>query len=129
MPQTRESGNRARSFGYRMAEQVANILGAILTNPGRSNEAMWNNRRILIKSAHHGVPEIGATVATLGRVDAIIAALQDQDGDYTLYELVPGWFQSVMKPSRSPRAPHVMMVSCGKVREAGKMVGRVEGVL
>ena len=125
MPQNRDSGDRARKWGYYMAQKVANHLGATLTNSGRSNEAIWNNRRILIKSAHYGVPEIGATVATLGRVDAIIAALQDQDEDYTLYEVTPSWFKSKMNLSRSPKASHVMMVRCSKVCEVGKVVGRI----
>ena len=122
MPQDRDSGDRARKWGYNMAQEVANHLGATLTNLGRSNEAIWNNRRILIKSAHYGVPEIGATVATLGRVDAIIAALQDKDKAYTLYEVTPAWFRSKMNPSRSPKASHVMMVRCAEVRSAGKML-------
>jgi len=127
MPQDRESGNRARMWGLRMAQIVANHLGATLINPGRSNEAMWNNRRILIKSAHHGDPQIGATPATIDRVDVIIAALQDSDGDYTLYKVTPVWFRQEMSPSRSPKASHVMMVRCVTVREAGEMLGRIRG--
>lgn len=126
MPQDRDSGDRARKWGYYMAQKVANYLGASLINPKRSNEATWENRRILIKSAHYGDPEIGATPATLDRVDAIIAALQDQDKGYTIYEVVPAWFRQEMKPSRSPRASHVMMVRCARVCEAGKVRGRIE---
>jgi len=125
MPQDRDSGDRARKWGYDMAQKVANHLGAILTNPQRSNEAIWNNRRILIKSANYGVPQIGATLATLDRVEAIIAALQDKDRAYTLYEVTPSWFRPRMNPSRSPKASHVMMVKCAEVRGAGKILGRI----
>ena len=40
MPQDRDSGERARKFGYYMAQKVANHLGATLINPSRSNEAI-----------------------------------------------------------------------------------------
>jgi len=125
MPQNRNSGDRARKWGYAMAQKLANHLGATLMNPKQSNEAIWNNRRILIKSAHFGVPEIGATTATLDRVEAIIAALQEEDGGYTLYEVEPTWFRQNMKPSRSTRASHDMMGRCSKEREVGKVVGRI----
>lgn len=125
MPQDRETGDRARKWGYCMAQEVANHLGATLINPKRSNEAIWKNRRILIKSAHCGVSQIGATPATLNRIDAIIAALQDKDRDYTLYEVTPDWFRQEMKPSRSSGASHLMMVQCAKVRKDGKKLGRM----
>jgi hypothetical protein len=126
MPQDRESGDRARRWGYENARNVAAHLGATLINPGRSNEATWNHRRILIKSARYGVPEIGATLATLGRVEAIIAALQDGGGaSYSLYEITPAWFRQHMRQSRSSGASHVMMVRCADVRGTGWMIGRM----
>ena len=125
MPQDRESGDRARRWGFSMAQKVASHLGAKLANPGRSNEADWKGRRILIKSAHYGVNQIGATPATLNRVEAIIIALQENDKGYTLYEITPAFFASRMSPSRSPRASHVMMVSCSDVRRAGKVLERI----
>jgi len=96
-----------------------------MVNSDRSNEAIWNDRRILIKSAHYGVPQIGATPATIDRIEAIIAALQDSDNDFTLYEVAPSWFKSKMSPSRSPRASHVMMVGCADVHNAGKVLKRM----
>ena len=125
MPQDRESGDRVRKWGYENAQNVAAHLGAMLINAGLSNEATWNNRRILIKSAHYGDPEIGATPATLNRVDAIIAALQDHDNAYTLYEIAPTWFRQNMSQSRSSGASHVMMVKCVDVRSAGRIIGRM----
>lgn len=125
MPQDRESGARARAFGYQMGQRVALAIGATLTNPGQSNEAIWDTRRILIKSAHRGVPEIGATDATLARIEAIVVALQDQDGDYSMYQVTPEWFREEMHPSRSPRAAHLMMVRCNRVRQDGIGPGRI----
>jgi len=125
MPQTRETGDRARRWGYENAQNVAVHLGATLVKPGKSNEATWNNRRILIKSAHYGDPEIGATPATLNRIDAIVAALQDQDDAYTLYEITPSWFRENMRQSRSSGASHVMMVKRADVCSAGRILGRM----
>ena len=126
MPQTRETGDRARKWGYFMAHKVAEHLGATLTNPIRSNEAIWDERRILIKSANRGVPQIGATPATLDRVEAIIAALHEADDTFSLIEVTPSWFKSKMSPSRSPRASHVMMVKCADVRNEGISLGSME---
>jgi len=128
MPQDRESGDRARKWGYENARNVAAHLGATFINPGRSNEATWNNRRILIKSAHYGDSQIGATSATLNRVDAIVAALQDRDGLYTIYEVSSNWFKQEMSQSRSPKASHVMMVRCVKIRETDNVLGRIREV-
>ena len=125
MPQDRDSGARAKEWGYCMAQEVANHLEATLINPRRSNEAVWRNRKILIKSAHYNVPQIGATPATLNRVEAIVAALQDKDKAYILYEVTSSWFRSRMNPSRSPKASHVMMVKCTSVREVGRKLGRI----
>ncbi len=125
MPQDRESGDRARRWGHFMARRVAEEIGATLIKPGRSNEALWRDRKVLIKSANYGVPQIGATPATIDRVEAIITALQDSDNDFTLYEISSSWFISKMNPSRSPRASHVMMVKCVDVRNIGKLLKRM----
>ncbi len=125
MPQDRESGARGRNFGYHMAQRVAQALGATLINPGRSNEAVWNKTRVVLKAAHRRVPQIGATVAILDRVDWVLAALEDEEGSFTLYKVSSAWFKEQMAPSRSPKAAHVMMVNCNKVRDAGTVVGRL----
>lgn len=125
MPQDRESGNRARRWGYENAQKVARHLGATLINPTRSNEAIWNNRKILITSAHHGTPNISVTIATLDRIDAIVASLQDKDGKFTLYEITPLWFRQNMRQSRSSGGSHIMMVKCADVSSVGRIVGRM----
>lgn len=126
MPQDRESGARARKWGYTMGQKVSDYIGATLLEPGQSNEAIWNGRNILIKAAHYGVPQIGATPATLDRIDAIIAVLEDPDGEFSLYEIAPAWFKKEMKPSLSPKASHVMMRQCTSVRKEGKLISRMD---
>jgi hypothetical protein len=125
MPQDRQSGDSARRWGYENAEKVAVHLGASLVSPGRSNEAVWNNRRILIVSAHHGTPNIYVTIATLDRIEAILACLQDKDSKFTLYEITPSWFQQNMRQSRSSGGSHIMGVKCADVRRVGQIIGRM----
>lgn len=126
MGQDKESGRAANKFGRAMATKVANFLRARLISR-ISNEAVLADERIIIKSAHHKTPEIGLSIATLDRVDSIVAALEDEDGEYTLYRLDSQWYRSQMKPSRSksPSAQKVMMVSCKAVREVGRVVGKI----
>jgi len=125
MPQNRDSGNRARRWGYENAHKVAQHLGATLVNPTRSNEAIWDHRRILVVSAHHGTPSVSVTIATLDRIDAIVAALEDEDSRFTLYEISPLWFRQHMRQSRSSGGSHIMMVKSAEVRTAGRIIGRM----
>ena len=125
MPQDRDSGDRARRWGYENAQKVAQHLGATLVNPTRSNEAIWDNRRILVTSAHHGTPNVSVTIATLDRIDAIVAALQDKDTGFTLYEISPLWFRRNMRQSRSSGGSHIMMVKSAEARGAGRIIGRM----
>jgi hypothetical protein len=125
MPQNGETGDKARRWGLSMCQIVSAHLGAAPGHPGFSNEANWQGRPILIKAAHHGVPQIGATPAILDRIEAIIAALEDQDGKFSLYEVTPQWFKLEMRPSKSHGASHVMMLQCRSVREEGKFLGRM----
>lgn len=100
MGQDKESGRAANKFGRAMAAKVANFLRVRLISK-ISNEAILADERIVIKSAHYKTPEIGLSIATLDRVHSIVAALEDEDGNYTLYRLDPQWYRSQMKPSRS----------------------------
>ena len=124
MGQTRESGAAARDYGYQMATAVATFLGATLLG-SRSNEALWEGQRIVIKYARHRTPEIGVSNAMLERVDSVVVSLESDTGDYMLYRVRPTWYQQEMIPSRSrsPSANSVMMVPCQRVREAGEVIG------
>jgi len=88
---------------------------------------VWAGKRIAIKCAHRNTPQIGLSLAMLGRVQNIITALEDKDGGYTLYQLDPRWYRAAMVPSRSnsPSAQTVMMVSCKEIRTVGQATGRM----
>lgn len=126
MGQDRESGEAANEYGHAMAARVARFLGASVISK-ISNEAVLDSERIVIKSAHRRTPQIGLSAATLGRVQSIIAALENEEGGYTLYRLDPQWYRSHMIPSRSksPSAQKVMMVSCRDIRMVGKIIGKM----
>lgn len=122
MPQDRETGKRAMLFGHSMAKKVADYLGATLVEPGRSNKAIWNNRKINIKSAKLGNSQIGVTLNILDWADLIIVAIQENDTHFTLYEVSSDWYRGEMRPSRQL---HVMMVSNVKVSKAGTRLGQI----
>jgi len=122
MPQDHDSGERAMHFGHSMAKKVADYLGAKLIEPGKSNKATWNNRKIVIKSASLGNSQIGVTTDVLNWADAIVAAIQDEDSKFTLYDVSSSWYRSEMKPSRQP---HVKMVRTSAIRSTGKKLGRI----
>lgn len=126
MPQTRESGAAGRDRGYRMAAIVAKRLGAQLIS-SRSNEAVWDGQRIVIKSGRFQTPQVGVTEATLDRVDSVVVCLEDNTGDSTLYRVHPRWYRKEMAPSRSSRGGHVMKVSCRRIRETGHVIGTIPG--
>lgn len=126
MGQDMESGRAANEYGHAMAAKIANFLGAELLSKS-SNESILDGERIAIKCAQRKTPQIGLSLAMLGRVRDIIAALEDQDGGYTLYRVDPQWYRSAMAPSRSnsPSARTVMMVFCRDIRAAGQTIGKM----
>src|SRR5436309_86650 len=103
MPQNRSTGAAGNEFGRETAKKLADALGATLTKPG-SNEARWAGKLVALKSAAASTNSIGVTYLMLNRVDAIIAALQREDGDFDLYSLSAAAFRSAMKPTRSKGA-------------------------
>lgn len=126
MGQDMESGRAANEYGHAMAAKIANFLGAELLSKS-SNESILDGERIAIKCAHQKTPQIGLSLAMLGRVRDIVAALEDQDGGYTLYRVDPQWYRAAMVPSRSnsPSAWTVMMVFCRDIRAAGQTIGKM----
>jgi len=123
MPQDQISGVKANTEGYIRAKSVAKYLGAVLTNPGRSNEATWNGKSICIKSARHGNTLIGVTSAMLSHVQSVVAAIQGPDGKFTIFEVSSAWFNSEMRVPA--KWPNIGFVQCTKIRNAGVLIGSV----
>lgn len=122
MPQNKETGRTAMLFGHEMYKEVAEHLGAKLV-PGPSNNAIWNNKKINIKSAKLGNSKIGATLNNLAWADSIIAAIQANNDYFELYEVTSKWFKENMTPSRQP---YTMMVNNVEIIKIGKKIGQIK---
>lgn len=122
MPQDRETGKRAMLFGHSMAKIIAAHLGANLVEPSRSNKAIWNNRKIVIKSAKLGNSQIGVTLNILDWANSIIAAIQENNTYFTLYEVTSDWYRHRMRLSRQP---NVMMVRSTDIIRDGINLGQI----
>jgi hypothetical protein len=121
MLQDTESGREAVRFSREMYRKVAEYLGAKLV-PGKSNNAIWNDKKINIKSAHLENTKIAATENNLAWAHSIIAAIQEDNQHYGVYEVTSDWFKKEMRPSRQP---YNMMVECAKIKRFGKRVGEI----
>jgi hypothetical protein len=120
MPQDNISGAAANNWGHAMAQQVSKHLGASLSNNKNSNEAIWNDKKICIKSARQDNTLIGVTLAMLSRIDSIIAVIQNADGKYSIFEVSSTWYSSEMRiPHNQPR---IGMVHCAKIRNLGRII-------
>lgn len=121
MPQDQISGAKANAEGHARAQKVAKHIGATMINPGISNEATWSGKNICIKSARQGNTLIGVTSAMLGHIGSVVAALQEPNGKYSIFEVSSTWFNSQM---RTPaKWPNIGFVQCAKIRNSGKMIG------
>lgn len=128
MPQDQETGAEGNKFGHEMAAKVAEILGTQLISKN-SNEINYDGKLFVIKSAHKSTPDIGLTVNILERVQGIIAALENKDGNgYTLYKVDLDWYRAKMTPSLSRKHKHgkVMRRSCKQVRKECKVIAVID---
>jgi hypothetical protein len=115
MPQNRESGARANEYGRETAQKIAKGVGAKPISK-TSNEFELQGRKITIRCAKHSTDSLGVTYKMLKRVDAIFAALEQEDGKYEIYELSPSVFEKRMRETKSKGA------SAGKVGLVSKKV-------
>ena len=84
MPQDRVSGADANTYGRETSRKIAIAIGAISISE-TSNEFELDNRKITIRCARKRTINLGAPYQLLERVNAVIAALEQENGDYKLY--------------------------------------------
>ena len=120
MPQNRESGARANEYGRECAKKIAGKIGAKSISK-TSNEFELQGRKITIRCAKHSTNDLGVTYKMLERIDAIFAALEQENGKYELYEISPSMFEKNMRETRSKGA------AAGKVGLVRKSVFVNEG--
>lgn len=126
MPQDRRSGAEGNRFGRKNGKMLADELGATLVRRG-SNEAVWNGRRVVFKSAAERTKTIGVTYKMLARLDDIVAALQQDGGRFALFSLPATRFRAVMvnTASRGASKDRVGMVWRTVFEQEGKSLGLV----
>jgi len=122
MPQDRESGERADKYGRETAKKIAERISATSISE-TSNEFLHKNRKITIRCARNKTHDIGVSYKMLERIDAVIAALEQDNEEYKLYEISPQSFKQHMRETKSKGA------SAGKVGLVRKNVFMNEGKL
>src|SRR3954463_10245536 len=81
MPEDQESGAAGDASGRQTAPQIAQAVAAIMLG-GTSNEAIINDRRIVIKCARKLTRSVGVTYRMLDRIDSVVAAFERDDGSF-----------------------------------------------
>jgi hypothetical protein len=128
MPQDRESGLRAARYGRGCARRIATVIGAKMLGT-KSNECLWNNQRVVIKTCHRKTPSIGVVYDMAERVDAVLGAFQDADGSYRVIRLPIESCMTIMEanPTRShgPSSGRVGMIPRRVFEDEGELIGTV----
>ena len=124
MSQDRTSGADGNRFGRENGKKLAVLLGATLVRRG-SNEALWNGKRVVFKSAAVATKKIGVTYLMLKRLDEVVAALQRDDGAFDLFALPAAKFRASMVPTASlgASAGRVGMVRRSLFEASGRSLG------
>jgi hypothetical protein len=124
--QTRESGARAANWGRETADKLAIEMSAESINP-RANEYELDGEKFTIRCAHANTSTVGVTYKMLDRIDSVIAALENDSGEFDLFKLTPAQYSQQMRATRSkgPSAGRVGMVRTSFFRKNGKSVGSI----
>src|SRR6266849_11194293 len=113
MPQDRHSGLRASRFGKECARRIAIAIGAQMLG-NKSNECLWNNQRVLIKSGHRKTRSVGVLYHMTKRIKAVLGAFQQTDESYRVMRLPIERCVPVIKAkptrSRGPSAGRTGMI-------------------
>ena len=127
MPQDRISGADANAYGRETARKIATAIGAIPISE-TSNEFELDNRKITIRCARKKTQNLGAPYQLLERINAVIAALEQENGEYELYEISPDKFKQNMRPTRStgPSGGRVGLVKKSIFINEGKFISQIK---
>jgi hypothetical protein len=127
MPQDRTSGADANTYGRETARKIAIAIGAISISE-TSNEFELGNQKITIRCARKDNNQFGVPYQILERVNTVIGAVEQKDGDYKLYEISSNKFKQNMRPTRStgPSAGRVGIVGKSVFISEGKFIRTVE---
>lgn len=123
MTQNRTSGAAGNAFGSETAPLIAVAIGAQMLG-AQSNEAVYKNRRVVIKCARPKTTSVGVTYLMLDRVAAVIGAFQQNDGSFKVVSLPAAVFRKKMRDTRSTGASkgRVGLVGRAVFESAGSMI-------
>lgn len=116
MTQDRDSGADADAFGRNNALVIAEAIGANLASPHTSNEAVYEGRKTVLKSAKSKTTKVGVTYLMLERLDSVIGAFEQDDGRWLIIELDAAEYRQKEKVTMSQGK------SSGKVGVVAKSV-------
>lgn len=123
MTQTQRTGAEANAFGKRMAEIVAEKIGAVKVNSD-GNEFLWNEKRITIRSAHKSNAYVGVLSGMLDRVDTILAAIESKVKDeFQVWVMNKETYEIHAKPQ--VKNPNIAQVSTKVFKEHGDLIDKV----
>ena len=124
MPQDRNSGKQANDWGRNCAGKVAKAIGTHLITTN-SNEAVFNNERVVIKCAHKNTNSVGVSHEMINRLDAVVGAFENADGKFRVLRLPARLCVSAMTPTRSrgPSAGKVGIVKRTLFDDEGTLIG------
>jgi hypothetical protein len=125
VPQDRNSGAQAAEWGRATARKIAEALGARSTSTA-SNEATYNAKRVVIKTAHQSTTSVGVTYAMLKRLDEVIAAWEVSGNEFDVWCLPAEVFVKHTRDSRSRLAAgKVGLVTRRVFEDLGRRIGTV----
>lgn len=106
-----------------MAEKIITILQLDRLS-GSTNEVVWKDGHAVVKCCGPRTGSIGVTATMLVRLSAVLAALQQRNGDVDILELTIADFKANMSDSRSTghEVGKVKKVSRSCIRDLGKGV-------
>jgi hypothetical protein len=124
MPQNRVSGAEGNRYGRECGERIATALGAQRVS-ARSNECDFNGERVVIHCARLRTKTVRVTRRMVEKLQAVLGAVQREDGSYDVYRLAMQSYREQMKPSHShgKKAENVFLVDRKVFEEHGFHVG------
>lgn len=127
MAQDRDSGLEASRYGHVCARLIAKAIGAEMMSE-KSNECLWNGRRVVIKTAHNRTTSVGVLYEMVDRIKAVIGAFEGNDGSYRVMQLPIERCAAVMRPTRSrgASAGRVGMIDRKLFEDEGQLVAIVQ---
>ena len=103
MTQDKESGAKASHWGHATAQKIAARIGATIPK-GKSNECLYEGKRVVIKCAALQTDSVGITYLMMNRVSDVVGAFQLEDGAFDLWVLPVSFVKASMRPTASKGA-------------------------